>query len=280
MFNYKKFTLVFALGFIFFSLPKNSHAQMLVDVYGQGALPVFQLKDKGYNNGLGFGFGIMSNPLFNRKIETPAFVNIHAGGSFAFTAFGMKKYELELAEPQSGMADVKVSNINFALTPTIRAVFGNGKVQPYVDAFGGLQFFNASQTIAPQNYSANSGYEKETQTNLANYTTYFAGLSAGVLFKLSESVFVNTGLSYGWGGNANLLPLKNIEQNGNELNYTFTKSQTNMLLIKFGFTFKAERSDDDDYNDNHNYSPNNNNSQPSRGKSNEIRKNPKSNVGY
>ena len=76
------------------------------------------------------------------------------------------------------------------------------------------------------------------------------------------------------------LPLENLQQNGNELNYTFTKSQTNMLLIKFGFTFKAERSYDDD-NDSFDYSPNNDNSsQPSRGKSNELKRNPQPKVGY
>ncbi|MGZ5243892.1 MAG: hypothetical protein ACXWDO_13190 [Bacteroidia bacterium] len=260
-------------------MPKTAHSQILVDLYGQGAIPQMQFSNKGFNNGLGFGFGIMSNPLNSRNIKAPTFVQIHAGGNFAFTGFGTKKFELELAEPQTGLADVKISNIDFILTPTIRAVFGHGRVQPYIDGFAGMHFLSATQTVKPKKQSFNTEYEEETQTNLANAATYFAGLSAGALFKLSESVYLNAGVSYGWGGIGNILPDKNIVQDGNELNYTFTRSRTDMLLLKFGFTFKAERSET---NNSYDYTPDHKKNTPSRprGKSNELKKNPTPKVGY
>ncbi len=275
-----KFAFILPALLILLALPKSAKAQMLVDLHAHSALPMQQFKQNGFNTGWGFGFGIMSTPLNGRTIEGPKFVQLHAGGSMSFTSFGRKKYELELAAPQSGMADVKVSNIDFILTPTVRAVFGKGVVQPYVDAFGGLHFLSATQTVTPQKYTFNSEYEKETQTNLTNAVTYFAGVSAGMLFKLSESVYVNTGVSYGWGGKGNILPLKNIERNGNELTYNFTKSHTDMLLIKLGFTFKAEPNSDHSSESNYNSSPNTDTRSRPRGKSNEIRKNPQPNVGH
>lgn len=280
----KKYCCGFLMLLAILFSTKTTHSQILVDIYGQGAFPLDAFKQTGYKNGLGFGFGIMSNRLNARQLETPPFVQLHAGGSFGLTSFGTRKFELELAEPQTGLADVKISNLDIMFLPTLRAVFGHGRVQPYIDGFAGFHFLSASQTIKPQKVSFNSEYEEETQTNLANPATYFAGLSAGALFKLSESVYVNTGISYGWGGNIKLLPLKNIEQNGNELNYNYTRANTNMLLIKLGFTFKAESGDTD--NDSNRHYEDNTDTQyestpkRSRGKSNQLKKNPQPKVGY
>jgi opacity protein-like surface antigen len=232
-----------AIAFVI-AAPAAIHAQGFIGIHGLASMPLTEMKQARYGNGGGLGIEFLSNPLNARNGVTPK-VQFHVGLGGYYLLAGMKRYELMLDSPQTGKADVRASNNVFALQVIGRAsTMVNKYIGAYGDVFGGARFLNTTQVISPQTKS--SDYEDETSSPMQNSIPATYGLGAGLLFRLTDHIFLDLGTAYTWGTRAKYIAMKDVYQEGNEIRYPTHKTTTDKLLFRAGVSFRLNFADSDD----------------------------------
>ncbi len=217
-----------------------SKAQPYLGLHFIGASPLNELCDSTYRHGFGFGMEFMSNNLI-RNVANPDRIDFRIGGSFEFLAHGKETREIVLNTIASDPGDYTVRNNHLGLLLTGRFTFiGNARVSPYVDGFLGPRFFNTTESIVPQREI--QGFEP-SETNIYNNSTFHYGASLGVLFKLNSIFAVDTRVSYSDGTEANWAVLNSAHLDGNFLKYQSTKTFTDLLVYRVGFTIRFNKSE-------------------------------------
>ena len=216
------------------------HAQGFIGIHGLASKPLTEMKQTRYGHGGGLGLEILSNPLNARNGEIPK-VQFHLGGGGYYLYTGGRRFEALLDSPQTGMADITAGNHVFALQVIGRVSTIQGRVGAYADVFGGARFLATNQTISPRIKS--SEYEDETSEGKQFAVPATYGLGAGLLFRITNNIFLDMGAAYTWGTKAKYVVMKDVYQEGNEIRYPTQRTTTDKLLFRAGIAFRLNFED-------------------------------------
>ena len=201
------------------------------------ACPQNELQDIEYDEGFGLNLSYLS-----RKYPYQAKTNFQLGARMDFANMKSKSFEnILLADPNIiGNATAKASNKMYGTFLFGRVNFGNDddKVVPYLDLLVGHRNYTTSQLISLDQPSQNPDYQSDTFTARIVHTNRFHyGGSAGVNYRVNESISLEASVTYTFGNAGAALPLKNItrESGTNEIDYNNYKTvKTDLLLINAG----------------------------------------------
>ena len=108
---------------------------------------------------------------------------------------------------------------------------------PYVDLFGGVQNNSSSMST---HYGPKNHHHDCTSESLNSSTGFSAGAGAGVLFRLSNSTFLDVGLQWqSSAANGKFVNMKSIVNSGDGISYQTQKIPAGMLMLKIGLQIRT-----------------------------------------
>lgn len=229
-----------------FLLAQYAFAQTYKDGYVflgmHGAFPQHTLKNTGYDDGLGIHFGFMSepfnasgwktgNPFSASEVKKPN--TLHCGLFIDYSWMDQRRFTVDLNTPVPDKGKLDVENSSASIYLLIRQHLAMGKHALYGDLMLGGRNYFTYQTVTSQNPKLNPEYEASTTYPRVVYTSKpQMGVGAGALFHLKGYLYTDLGFAYCAGTKGLVQPLKDLVQNGNEINYHPVKVNTDILLIK------------------------------------------------
>jgi hypothetical protein len=208
-----------------------------LDLYG--AIP--------YNgSGAGFGFGFFSrafDPLLLGPV--PSF-HVRFGFDFYFLQTASKRLgTMPLSAPQTGEAKVSLAQENMGLNGVIRFTSGHAKIiKPYLDLFVGMRMFATDLHVTP--LAHNEDYESSSSRNLATFTQWNYGATAGLLIPVSKRVNVNVGFMYTSStAVGEIIGLKEARIEGGSLVLQNMRTPVETFTFKVGVNFRISKGKSD-----------------------------------
>ncbi len=231
--SYPKHFIIAAL-FTFVSL--NLNAQSYWAIGAHGAFPQNNLKKTGYSNGGGIHFSAM-NKL--RPINKVGIYNYQFGLFSDFSWLGHRNFGVMINTPVPDNGKVRINNTSASIYSVLRNAWDFDKYMLYADLVFGFRSYYTQQTITAENPELNPDYQSVTTYNDVVFNNRFhKGIAGGFLYRLNPNLYADFGFTYSLGAKGLVQPLKDIYQEGNELRYKPTSSNTDILLIKAGIVFK------------------------------------------
>ncbi|MBR9917956.1 hypothetical protein GYB29_09810 [bacterium] len=230
----KKLLLVaFCIGSISPAFAQDNDGSLGIGFFK--ACPMNEFEEIGYDEGFGMNLSFMSK----RFSLSPA-VHFNWGLRMDFASMDNRDFEaVPINTPVPDMGDMAVHNSMYGFFGTGRLSFGTGRFTPYAEALIGHRNFNTKQVITAQNPGLNPEYEAATTYNKVVYTKRFHyGGSLGVTYKIGSGFYLESAITYTEGHTGAVMPLKDIEQNEAMMNYNYSISPTDMLLINVGVRFR------------------------------------------
>ena len=205
----KKFLLLLFISGVCYT---SSEAQLRMTIFGLQSNPMFNMKKQGYLMGGGLGGGL------SYTIAPESLFSLDLGGSLYGSANGYRLGD-------SPIGTYQVSNGFFGAMLEAKVLMNIKKWSPYLELHYGRI-----------NYST-SGLVQEVSNNLLYKSTINYGAGIGVLYKIAKDVYFDFGLSYNTGTATDFLALKTFSSKGKVIDYSINNANSNMLIIKVGFTF-------------------------------------------
>lgn len=203
------------------------------------ALPQNGLKKANYDDGGGFHMGWITRGLsFNKNSP----YSLHSGFVMDFDWLDRREFDVQLNTPVPDMGRVEIYNSSFGFFGVLRNQFDYGRAGFYGDLLFGGRSYTTTQQITAKNPLLNPDYESTTTFPdvVVTSKTQF-GFGGGMLYKLGRSVYADLGFTYCMGPEGLVQPLRDIQQEGNEIRYAPRKAVTDILLIRGSLVFKLHR---------------------------------------
>jgi hypothetical protein len=193
------------------------------------------LCDIGYDQGNGFKVTFLSRgfPMGNR-------MSFNWGLRMDFAAMDHRDFQaVEINTPVPDMGDIQVRNSMYGFFGLGRFNFGTGRLSPFAEVLVGHRNLNTRQIITAQNPDLNPEYEPSTTYDKVVFTKRFHyGGSLGIQYKIGSSFFLESSVTYTEGGTGFAMPLMDVSQNEAMMNYPYSRTETDMLLINVGIRFR------------------------------------------
>jgi hypothetical protein len=231
-------TKLIIIFLILFSIYAN--AQITMEFGMAGTKPLCVFGQNNYRNGLGYSFTMLSKPI-------PDYYAWQVQFGFNFNHFnaGRELFSINTIEPWGRSATYKVKNYNNALSFKIRVVSRPAPVRLFADLdLGYRHFVSKERTVLSENYG---GYDKVTKSNLTSSGHVFAGLSLGLLFRLSTNFYLNLYSRLDYGAPINWLELNSVQKSTfinypDYSNYRYHRTTSTLLWVGFTFSFYINES--------------------------------------
>lgn len=207
---------------------------MELNYYGLYNLPLNQLSDAGYRNGLGYGIELMSSP---RRMES--FVSLQFGGQFTWVGGGRESLPLAMGYPYRDLrADMQYSNRQIGLHGVVRLITPDRfPVQFYVQGMVGGRMFSSMEAVVVQTHDDEDDFCPEP-VNLGRDYTLSYGAASGLRFRYGPYSSVDFRVSYFTGGNAQFVDLDGIyTKEQNVFEYSWQEAiRSEGLMFSLGIT--------------------------------------------
>jgi hypothetical protein len=223
-------TLCFAL------LSVSVFAQLDIGFYGMRTT----VPGTSFGSGWGGGFLILSRPLDRSQVMKPLPFKVQLGAGYYFAGAGQKKLEgVDVNGVPDPETEISFSNIhlNFYGYSRISLRNDNSRRIPYLDLFAGGRYLNASQSII-------SGCDTSGAT-LSSYTGFSGGAGIGVLMKITNSLWLDAGVT--WQGTlpgGQFVNMASVQNTGDGIAYNLRNAPTGMMIFKIGLSFRTSVRDE------------------------------------
>lgn len=201
------------------------------------ACPQNDFRETEYDDGWGFNWSYLSRGY---PYKSP--LNVQFGARMDFAAMQRKSFNVALATPVPDNGEYEVRNNMYGLFAVARINFDNASpVTPYLDLLVGHRNYGTHSTTTANNPDLNPDYESVSYQNRVVHTKRpHYGAGAGLLYKLSQNTYFEAGATFTFGGEGAVMPLKDVTQasGSNEVQFNYTTSATDILLINAGFRFQ------------------------------------------
>lgn len=205
-----------------------------------GALPQNDLKEANYDNGFGANLSLYSKPISLGGEGLP--LSLQFGVRFDWADMQERDFEVELNTPVTDMGTLEVNNSMYGLLGAARISYGTGRFLPYGEFLIGHRNYHTKQSITAQNPNLNPDYEDVSYANKVVWNKKpHVGFGAGISYQIKENFSLESGFTYTIGQQGYVMPLDDVSQTGNEINYDFSNVKTDILLINVGIRFSLKR---------------------------------------
>ncbi len=180
-----------------------------------------------------WGFGFTGYFAYNFP-STPLYI----GASFGFSIYGSQTTREPLITPLV-MVEVTTTNSLINGHAFLRLQPPRGDVRPYVDGLVGFNFLSTDTRISDED-----DYEEIASSNNFRDITYSYGVGGGFMIKVWKSpdgsvsnpvtLFLDLGIRYLRGGEAEYLKEGSIDIVGNDVIFDVSKSTTDMITAHIG----------------------------------------------
>jgi hypothetical protein len=229
--NRRLISLLFVLGLL---------TSLMAQPRFQGGLnfavgfPQGEFKENTGSNGYG-----LSGQFAYRLPETPFWI----GANLGFLIYGNDTYEVNLIQTVPVWVDVTTSNNIFMGHLLFRVQSPNGTIRPYIDGVLGFNYLWTETRIEDQDDDDDD--DIASSTNFDDSAWSYGG-GAGILFQVYnpperedgtrpvDGVFVDAGVRYLRGTEAEYLKEGSITQVGNDWHYDVKKSVTDIVVWHIG----------------------------------------------
>ena len=196
-----------------------------------------------YDDGIGLNISYLS-----RKFPYKSPVNFQLGARMDFAHMQTRRFEsIILAQDDGpliiGDANIEARNRMYGLFAEGRINFADEfqKVSPYLSLLAGHRNYTTYQVLALNQPSYNPEREATSVTERVVHTNRFHyGGTVGIIYKLNNSISLESSITYTFGHEGAALPLKDIvrENGSNEVKYdNYQTVKTDILLINAGIRF-------------------------------------------
>jgi hypothetical protein len=166
---------------------------------------------------------------------------IEWGIGFAWNSMGSDDRDIiaRISENNTGnqLAKGRLTVRNTSTRYIVHARFRpfNGKIQPYADAFTGLEVFKTKSNITIDDNS----YTTELSENRDHLDmTFFVGWAAGVRVRVAPNIFVEGRFESINGGRVKYVDSESVEvNNDNSIDFELRESLTNRAVYQVGVAF-------------------------------------------
>jgi hypothetical protein len=231
---------------IFLSTPGFAQKKVSQGSIGLGlhlACSQSELGDIDYDDGIGLNISYLS-----RKFPYKSPVNYQLGARMDFAHMQTRKFEsIILAQDDGpliiGDANIEARNRMYGLFAEGRINFADEfqKVSPYLSLLAGHRNYTTYQVLSLNQPNYNPEREAASVTERVVHTNRFHyGGTVGIIYKLNNSISLESSITYTFGHEGAALPLKDIvrENGSNEVKYNnYQTVKTDILLINAGIRF-------------------------------------------
>jgi hypothetical protein len=224
-----------------FAQKKVSQGSIGIGIHS--ACPQSELGDIEYDDGIGLNISYLS-----KKFPYKSPVNFQLGARMDFAHMQNRKFpSINLAQddgPQIiGGANIEARNRMYGLFAEGRINFADEfqKVSPYLSLLAGHRNYTTYQVLSLNQPNYNPEREAASVTERVVHTNRFHyGGTVGIIYKLNNSISLESSITYTFGHEGAALPLKDIvrENGSNEVKYNnYQTVKTDILLINAGIRF-------------------------------------------
>ena len=235
---------------IFLSTPGFAQKKVSQGSIGLGlhlACPQSELGDIDYDDGIGLNISYLSR---NFPYKSP--VNFQLGARMDFAHMQTRRFEsIILAQDDGpliiGDANIEARNRMYGLFAEGRINFADEfqKVSPYLSLLAGHRNYTTYQVLSLNQPNYNPEREAASVTERVVHTNRFHyGGTVGIIYKLNNSISLESSITYTFGHEGAALPLKDIvrENGSNEVKYNnYQTVKTDILLINAGIRFNLSK---------------------------------------
>lgn len=235
---------------IFLSTPGFAQKKVSQGSIGLGlhlACPQSELGVIDYDDGIGLNISYLS-----RKFPYKSPVNFQLGARMDFAHMQTRRFEsIILAQDDGpliiGDANIEARNRMYGLFAEGRINFADEfqKVSPYLSLLAGHRNYTTYQVLSLNQPNYNPEREAASVTERVVHTNRFHyGGTVGIIYKLNNSISLESSITYTFGHEGAALPLKDIvrENGSNEVKYNnYQTVKTDILLINAGIRFNLSK---------------------------------------
>ncbi|NBV56680.1 MAG: hypothetical protein EBR72_02580 [Bacteroidetes bacterium] len=235
---------------IFLSTPGFAQKKVSQGSIGLGlhlACPQSELGVIDYDDGIGLNISYLS-----RKFPYKSPVNFQLGARMDFAHMQTLRFEsIILAQDDGpliiGDANIEARNRMYGLFAEGRINFADEfqKVSPYLSLLAGHRNYTTYQVLSLNQPNYNPEREAASVTERVVHTNRFHyGGTVGIIYKLNNSISLESSITYTFGHEGAALPLKDIvrENGSNEVKYNnYQTVKTDILLINAGIRFNLSK---------------------------------------
>lgn len=220
---------------LFTAFGGGAFAQPYLGIHFVGSKAQNTFCDSAYRNGYGFSMEFFSNNLLRNTPQRA--VGLRFGLGWDIQWAGHHSESVILNTPNSDPGKEKFSNTHLGLTASARLTFmPYSRLTPYIDGHVGLRGFYTNQILTMDDPSPE--YESSTSNSILSTGTQRYGGSVGLMYRLTNNIYLDTRVTYSKGTAGNWINLNNINYENGVANYDRTRTTTDLLIYHVGFNFR------------------------------------------